>query len=116
MAPRTFGDLDKKKDTQGQPLKPPASWEKMGKLVSNQIPINLTKGTATNASEAYVGQFDQLIIGMMSPIRVDVSKEANDSRSSAFKNLQVFVRAFLRADMLLMRPSWFCVLDGIIPD
>jgi len=103
------------KDSQNQPLTPPQSFQRLRRFVTNQVPINLTKGTATDASEAYVGDFSQCWIGMRKQITVEVSRHAADSGSSAFANMEVWVRAYLRADVVLAREDHFVVIDGIIP-
>ena len=114
-APRTAGTLDRFVDSTGQPLRPPASFEALRKFVTTQVPINLTKGTSTNASEAYVGAFRECLIGMRTNMVLEVSREAADADSSAFRNLQVWIRAYLRADVALAQPKHFVVIDGIIP-
>ena len=92
----------------------PASWQALRKLPTNQIPINLTKGTASDASEAYVGDFRQLFIGMRTSIRLDVSREASDGSEGAFTNFQVWIRAALRADVAVVRPDHFNLIDGYV--
>lgn len=114
-APRTAATLDSKTDNTGQPLQPPASFRAMRKFVTNQIPVNLTKGTANNATDAYVGDFSQCLIGMRTNLTLEVSRTAADSSSSAFTNAQVWVRAYLRADVQVARPDHFVVINGIIP-
>lgn len=114
-SPREAGEVDRYKDGEGLPLKPPASWEKMRKFVTNQIPIDLTKGTSNNASEAYVGHFPDCWVGMRTQVFLEASRTAADSSSSAFSQMQVWLRAYLRADVVLARPGWFVLIDGIIP-
>ncbi len=114
-APRTAGELDRLVDTTGQPMRPPQSFASLRTFATTQIPVNLTQGTANNASDAFVGDFSQLLIGMRTQIRIEVSREASDAASSAFANMQVFIRAYLRADIALAQPSHFCVITGIIP-
>lgn len=114
-SPREAGTLDRKKDGEGLPLKPPESWEKMKKFVTNQIPIDLTKGTAENASEAYVGVFRECLVGIRTQLLIEASRQAADSSGSAFGSLQVWIRAYLRADVVIARPKWFVLIDGIIP-
>ncbi|NLG85329.1 MAG: phage major capsid protein [Firmicutes bacterium] len=110
-APRTAGELDRLVDSTGQPLQAPESFRNLKKYPTTQIPTNLTKGTATNASFAVVGDFSQILIGMRTTITIEVSREGGD----AFKNLQVLIRAYLRADVAIARPNHFCIIDGIIP-
>ncbi|MDM7997203.1 MAG: phage major capsid protein [Acidobacteriota bacterium] len=110
-SPRTWGTIDRFKDGEGLTLIPPPSFAAMKRLVTNQIPENL--GVGGNESEAYVGDFSQLAIGMRTQMVLEVSRAASDSSSSAFRNLQVWIRAYLRADVVLLQPTWFVVLDGI---
>jgi HK97 family phage major capsid protein len=114
-APRTAGAIDRMKDGQGLPLQPPESFKNIQKLVTNQVPVDLTKGTADNASEAYVGDFSNLLMGMRTNMTMEVSREAADSSGSAFRELQLWVRIYLRADVALMRPNHFVLINGIIP-
>jgi HK97 family phage major capsid protein len=114
-AARTAGELDRQKDGEGQPLRPPASWDMMKKFVTNQVPTNLTHGSANNATEAFVGVFAELLIGLRTDLRLEISREAADSNSSAFTHGQVWIRAYLRADSAPMRPDHFVVLSGITP-
>lgn len=115
MAPRVAGSLDRLVDTTNQPLQPPPSVAAMPKLVTAQLPVNLTTGTNTDTSDAYVGQFDELLIGVRTSLTIEVSRQASDATSSAFGNLQIFVRAYLRADVQLAQPSHFVVITGLRP-
>ena len=112
-APKTAGYLDRMKDGNGLPLDPPASWKSFKKFATNQVRTDLTKGNTSNTSEAFVGDFSQLLMGMRRGITIDVSRDASDSSGSAFKDLQVWVRIYLRADVALARPDHFVLIDGI---
>jgi HK97 family phage major capsid protein len=112
--PRTFGTLDRLKDTTNQPLLAPESYRDLTKLPTAQVPINLTHGTATNASEAYLGRWDELMVGMRTELVVEVSRDASTS-SHNFAHMAVHIRAYLRADVQLAHPAAFEVLTGIIP-
>jgi HK97 family phage major capsid protein len=109
-APVTAGNVDRRKDGQGLPLQPPASWRSMKTFVSNQVPANL--GGGSNESEAYVGAFNELLIGLRTEMKIEVSREAADSAGSAFGNLQVWIRAYLRVDVALEHDDHFVVLHG----
>ncbi|WP_287154432.1 phage major capsid protein [Candidatus Solincola tengchongensis] len=112
MSPREYTQTAIWTDDVGQPLRPPAIYEEIGKkLVTNQIRVDMEKGAATNASCIFLGDFSQLWIGMRTDLRIEVSREAGD----AFSKLQVLIRAYLRADVLVVRPGWFTIIDGIIP-
>ncbi len=110
---RTAGKLDRLKNTLGDPLKAPDSVTGMQRLVTNAIPINLTQGTSSDASEAYVGDFTKLLIGVRTELALEISREAADGSGSAFGNLQVWVRCYMRADVAVMRPSAFGVVLGV---
>jgi HK97 family phage major capsid protein len=110
LSPREAGWLDRMKDGEGNPVVPLPSWAAMRKYVTNQIPVTLGGGAE---SEAYVGDFSQLAIGMRTQISVEVTRVGSDSDTSAFRNLQVWIRAYLRADVVLLQPTWFVVLSGI---
>jgi HK97 family phage major capsid protein len=99
--PRTPGTLDRLKDTQNNPLRQPESWGRMNKFGTTQVPVNL--GAGTNESEAYVAVWSALYIGMRTDLMVELSREAADSTNSAFRDLQVWLRAYLRADVLVSR-------------
>lgn len=113
--PRTFGDLDRLKDANNQPLTAPASYQQLQKYNTKQIPINLTHGAASDASIAILGAYSNLMIGTRTQLRLEVTRVAGDSSGSAWENLQVWVRAYLRADVQLAHPDQFCVVEGIIP-
>jgi HK97 family phage major capsid protein len=111
---RTAGELDNLRDTLGQPMRPTDSVEKMAKFVSNQVPNNLTVGTATTTSDAFIGDWTKCMIGYRNSMTLEVSREAADSTGSAFTNAQVWIRAYLRADVQLAHPQAFNVLTGIL--
>jgi HK97 family phage major capsid protein len=111
---RTAGELDNLQDTLHQPLRQPDNVAAARKFVTNQIPTNLTVGTATTCSDAFVGQFDQCLIGMRTNLALEISRVAADSTGSAFSNAQVWIRAYLRADVQLAHPAAFNVLSGLL--
>jgi len=53
------------------------------------------------------------MVGVRTSFRLEVSRTAADSSSSAFSNLQIFVRAYLRADVQLAHPAAFQIVKGI---
>jgi len=114
LSPRTAGALDRLKDSTNQPLRPPPSVEGIRTLVTAQVPENLTQGTSSLASEIYVGQWNELIIGMRQRLVIEASKEASDATDSAFRQLQVHLRAYLRADVAILQPTHFNVITGVL--
>jgi HK97 family phage major capsid protein len=111
---RTAGELDNLQDTLHQPLRQPDAVAAMRKFISNQVPNNLTKGGASTASDAFVGDFSQAVFAVRTGLTMEVSRQAADSSSSAFTNAQVWIRAYLRADFGLFHPAAFVVLNGIL--
>jgi HK97 family phage major capsid protein len=111
---RTAGELDNLQDTLHQPLRQPDRVASANKFVSNQIPNNLTVGTGTTCSDAFIGQWDQCMFGVRTGMTLEISRQAADSTGSAFSNAQVWIRAYLRADVQLAHPLAFNVLSGIL--
>jgi HK97 family phage major capsid protein len=110
-APRTAGVIDRWRTIDGQPMLPPPSFQALNHLISNQVPIDLVKGESLDASEAYVGDFTKILVGMRTQLQIEVSRVAGDS----FQKGQVQIRAYLRADALPTQPAHFVLIDGIIP-
>ena len=111
---RTTGTLDRLADTTGQPLQPPPSVEGIRRLVTGQIPNTLTTGTSNATSEIYVGQWDQLVVGMRQQLILEASREASDATDSAFRQLMVFVRAYVRMDVAVAQPGAFAIVSGVL--
>jgi HK97 family phage major capsid protein len=76
---------------------PVSNW--IGPLVTNNISDNTM----------FIGRFSDLVMGVRTPIRIEVSREAGDR----FAKLQVGVRGHLRGDFVVQRPASFRILDGI---
>jgi HK97 family phage major capsid protein len=114
MSPRSSFALDRLKDTLLQPLTPPASFKALTPFVSNQVGNALTWGSAAAASAMFVGDFTGLAFGIAPSeggqygIRLDVAREA------AFNTLQVQIRAYLRCDVAVLRPTWFTRVCGVL--
>ena len=92
------------KDGDGQYMKPPAPLDKLKRLSTTQL----------EDSKFIIGDFRQMLVGIRNQVRIDISKEASDTSDSAFGQMQVWVRAFLRADVLAAHENHFSVLTGIV--
>ncbi|MGD2159184.1 MAG: phage major capsid protein [Anaerolineales bacterium] len=110
-SPRTWADYTSLKETGGQPLKAPADVEALKKLVSTQIPNDLTKGTSSDASVAFLGGFENVLWGLRQNLRVELSREEGES----FERYRVAIRAIMRGDFNTARPTQICMINGIIP-
>jgi HK97 family phage major capsid protein len=109
LHPRTETDLNGQKDNNGQYLNPPAMLSGLQRLTTTQVPVNLTHGTASNASEVYVGQWSHLLVGLRTSftIRPLVERYVDTGEIGFF--------AYLRADIAVAHPEAFTILDGVIP-
>lgn len=111
---RTAGELDNLQDTLHQPLRQPENVAAAKKFVTNQIPNNLTVGTATTCSDAFIAEWQRLMIGVRQAMVLEISRYAADATGSAFSNAQVWIRAYLRTDVQLSHPQAFNVLSAIL--
>jgi HK97 family phage major capsid protein/HK97 family phage prohead protease len=77
-------------------------------LCSNQIPNNLVKGTATNLTAAFFGDFSNVLLGIWSGMDVMANPY------SEFDQAIIQIRAMQLADLNLTRGDYFCVAADII--
>jgi HK97 family phage major capsid protein len=91
-------------DTTGQPLNAPARLPRQ--VVSNTIP-SYTQGTMTTATDAFVGDFSKLLIGVRGALTITTLKERYAD------NGQVGFLAWWRGDIQLADPKAFSVFSGI---
>jgi len=111
VSPRDLGTLAKAKEaTTNAYLAPPRALDSVRFLQTTQVPTTLGAGAE---SVGYVGDFTQMWIGIRKQITIEASRQAGDSTGSAFSNLQVWIRAYMRADVAVVRPNHFVVLSGI---
>lgn len=108
-APRTAASLAKLKDTTGQPLQEPDVVKALAHLTTTQVPVNKTQGAATNASDLFVGEWRQLLIGLRTTFIIELLRERY------VENWQVAFAAHLRADVQVANAGAFAVIQGIIP-
>jgi HK97 family phage major capsid protein len=94
--------------TEGLPLPMPKVIENIpNRLISNQLPANL--GAGANESVAMVYDPQAVVIGIQSPIRIELSREALD----AYKKGVVYLRVYAFCDVALTRSGWVCRIDGL---
>lgn len=113
--PRTGFSLEKQKNTQGNYLVAPPSVAALAKYATNQVVTNL--GTGTNESQAFVGDWDQLALGLRASLQIEVSRDAayfdGTAVQAAFSRDQTVFRAILRADWQVLRTAAFVEITGI---
>ena len=110
MAPRTLATLSKLKEaTTNAPLARPAVLADWQFLMTSNISITETQGTAVNASTLYMGEWSQMMLGFRTEMTVEVARELFRG------NYQYGFFGHLRMDMQVTHPESFGRLIGIIP-
>ncbi|MET8683339.1 phage major capsid protein [Streptomyces sp. NPDC004732] len=107
MAPRTNQSLSLLRDTTNQYIAPPGYLNNTPRLVTKQVPTNLTVGSSSDASEVYTGQWNMLGIGIRTSFELEFLRERYAD------NLQVGILAHLRADVQVFQPGAFAVDLGV---
>lgn len=107
-APRTFAGLAKLKDSSsGQYLVPPRALDAMRDYSTAQVPIGLTVGSNTDCSEVYMGQWNQLLLGVREePITLTI----NDLHAATG---QADLIIHMRGDIAVAQPAAFYVETGV---
>ena len=101
----------------GQPLQPTPWVAALQRLYTTSVSI--TEGGGSDESYGVVGDFSQMLIGMRTTGVVFRRLPAgtvvdNDSVThNAASELKELLVCHLRADVAIMRPSWFSVLTGL---
>jgi len=107
-SPRTEQELATLKDTQGRYLDPPVALATIPTYTTNQIGNAFTVGTGTTTSDAFIGDWSQLYVGMRTEFQIQVLAE----RYVEFG--QIGFLGWLRADIAVARPKAFVVETGLL--
>lgn len=91
-------------------LVPPAEFTALQRQVSNQVPINLPQGNASNTSTSIVGDFSQMAFAMRTNLMMEATRTGG---ADTFAKMQVLIRAYLRMDVAVFRPAHFARIVGI---
>lgn len=94
-------------NSHGDPMQIPEVVKNLQRMVSNQLPAN--GGTGTDESTSMVFDPNAMLIGLQSPLMVEVSKEAGD----AFKKGLVYLRVYAMLDIAVLRPKRICKITGL---
>lgn len=89
----------------GEYLVPPGMVTAVPQFITNSIAAS---GSPV-ATKIYVADFSQLMIGLRTSFRLESTRIG----AGTFENLQVAVRAYLRADIQLAHAEAFCVRTGV---
>jgi HK97 family phage major capsid protein len=106
-SPRLAQQFAKAYDTTGQPIRMPSTVEELQRLVTAQIP-SYTQGTMTSvATDAFVGDWDKLLIGE----RLQLEVEINTSLYAETGQVGIFIH--WRGDIGVARPTAFAVYRAL---
>jgi HK97 family phage major capsid protein len=88
-------------------------------FMSTQIPINLTQGTSSNATDLMLVNMRECIVGINQELELAVSTEAawsvdGTNWNSAFQQNQTLFRAVVRHDIAHRRPAQIVVQRGVL--
>jgi HK97 family phage major capsid protein len=99
------------------PLQPTGWVSQLQRYITTTLSLN--SGNSPNNYEMVVGDFSQMVIGTRNGgVRVGVLDQGTvtDSNSdtwNASTQLLRHIRAYMRVDVALLRPTWFTVLSGV---
>lgn len=116
LHPRDAATFDGLQDSTYQPLQPTPWAGALQQYMTTSLPTTQGAGTA---SSSIIGDFTQLLFGFRTDgMRIELLREGQitDDESvthNATSELKVILRAYLRADVAVLRPGWFTVLSGI---
>jgi HK97 family phage major capsid protein len=107
QAPRSETTLAKLTDTTGQPKAEPRQVAEIRRYSTNQVPTNLTTGVNSDTSDAFVGEFRHLLVGLRTAFSIQFLREryADDG--------QVAFLSWLRGDIQLAHTGAFNVVEGL---
>jgi len=101
----------KLKDTNGNPLGLSVVFQGQTPTISNIVPANLTKGTASGTCSALIyGAWSDLLIGMWSELDILV----NPYESTAYGRGNVQIRAMMTVDIAVRQPASFAAIQDIL--
>lgn len=108
MAPRTAKSVALLKATDNQPLTAPSYLDGVTVLESANVPVNLTVGTSTTASDIFTADWRQLIVGVRTELSVQVLTERYSETG------QIGFLAWWRGDIAVARPAAFHITTGVL--
>lgn len=103
--PREFGDLASLTDTTNQALRKPSALDGIPMLATTAIPVN--GGSGSDESTLFVGNFNHLLIGIRSGVRVEVLRERYADTH------QYGLVAHMRFDVAVQHAAAFHTITGV---
>jgi HK97 family phage major capsid protein len=107
-APRSARGLAKLKDSNNMYLEAPEYIRGLPRYESTQVPTDLTQGTSSLASDVFVGDWGQLLLGVRTALQIQVLTEKYADTG------QVGFVAHWRGDVAVARGAAFNVLTGAL--
>lgn len=108
MAPRAWQDLNLlTSTTENQPLLLPRGISDIPWIVANTIPINQTKGSATDATTIFGGNWNEFIVGFRLHLKIKFFEQPLG------RSFATLITASARVDYAAMNPSHFVKITGI---
>jgi HK97 family phage major capsid protein len=89
-------------------------------FATNQLPANLTQGSSSNATDLFLVNISEAIIGINQELELDLSAEASYTPDggttwiNAFQNNQTLFRTVIRHDIAHRRPAQVLVQTGVL--
>lgn len=113
--PRTYGQLERLKEaTTNAPLQPNEAFRRLQHFHTTNVRVNIEGGGSPNDdSAAFIGKWDELLIGMRLGLQLIADRTGYDGTNNAMTEYKVLLRAVMRMDLALMRPTGFCVVKKI---
>lgn len=114
--PRDFATYDGLTDSTGQPLRPTPWASQLQPFATTSFSVAEDGGS--NESTMIVGDMSQVVIGMKTQgVRLEIFREGSLTDGSethnAVEEMKVHIRAYMRADVAVMRPNWITKLTGV---
>lgn len=103
----TDEDLNLLVDANGNPLAIPPVVSGLDRMISNQLPNN--GGTNTDESTSIIYDPNALLIGLQSPISIELSRQADD----AYRKGIVYLRVYAFVDIAVLRPKHISSITGL---
>jgi HK97 family phage major capsid protein len=108
-APRAFASLAKLKDSQGRYLGRPSYLDGIRDYPTSQVPINLSKGTSSDCTASFIGDFSQMVLGLRSELRI----LADPFTQGLGRTTRLIV--WQKADWGLLNKTAVQIVDGVRP-
>lgn len=84
-----------------------ATWIGHPYSTTTQIPINLTKGSNSDCTYVFYGNWEEFLIGMWGGLEIMASQET----STAFQTNQTWIRIIQDVDLAVRHPESFCLIS-----